>query len=293
MKIPIKGTSIEYIILILATYTATTLIIYLLKKYLTKEILIHTEEDEDSTTLIFLKNSLNLIFYSIATFWIFYKIPYFKSLGSALFAGAGILVAVVGFASQKAFSNIIGGLFILIFKPFRINDIIEVSNARKGIVEEITLKHTVIRDFENRRVIIPNAMLNDEVIVNSNITDEKIRKHIEFGISYDANIDLATQIIREQIEAHPLLIDNRSKDDQAAGTEKVVVRVVSLAESSVILKAYAWTKDFDDAFALHCDILKSVKRAFDENDIEIPFPYRTIVMKDDKTKITLQNDGKN
>ena len=183
------------------------------------------------------------------------------------------MVAIVGFASQKAFANIIGGIFILIFKPFKINDVIEISNTKKGMVEEITLKHTVIRDFENRRVIIPNALLNDEVIVNSNITDEKIRKHIEFGIAYDADIELATEIISSNIASHPLCIDNRTEEEKENEIPKVVVRLVSLAESSVILKAFAWSNNFDDAFVLSCDVLKSVKIEFDKQGIEIPFPY--------------------
>lgn len=293
MILLINSKYLEYGTLILVTYAVTMLIIYLTKRFLTKEILQHTEADEDSTTLIFIKNSLNFILYSIATFWIFYKIPYFKSLGTTLFAGAGILVAVIGFASQKAMSNIIGGIFILIFKPFKINDVIEVSNARKGTVEEITLKHTVIRDFENRRVIIPNAMLNDEVIVNSNITDEKIRKHIEFGISYDSDINLATEIIQREVEAHPLNIDNRSAEDIAKGVPKVMVRLISLSDSSVVIKAYAWAKNFDDAFVMNCDVLKSVKFAFDENGIEIPFPHRTIVMKTNKDELPNQKDASN
>ena len=101
-----------------------------------------------------------------------------KSLGTALFAGAGILAVIVGFASQKAFANIISGIFILISKPFKMSDIIEFTDGKKGVVEEITLRHTIIKDYENRRIIIPNSIISEETIINSNIQDEKIRKHI-------------------------------------------------------------------------------------------------------------------
>ena len=84
-------------------------------------------------------------------------------------------------------------------------------------------------------------------------------------------------IIRDEAERHPLIIDNPNDSD---GT-KVVIRVISLSDFSIDLKAYVWTKGNDDAFVLKCDILKSVKERFDRENIEIPFPYRTIVYKKD------------
>ena len=122
-------------------------------------------------------------------------IPKLKSLGVTIFAGAGILAAIIGFASQAAFSNIVSGIFIVIFKPFRVGDIVKISNLYSGIVEDITLRHTVISDFENKRLIIPNSVISAETIHNSNILDNKICNHIWYGISYDSDVDLATSII--------------------------------------------------------------------------------------------------
>ena len=85
----------------------------------------------------------------------------------------------------------------VVFKPFRVNDTIEFVNTTKGIVEEITLRHTIIRNYENRRIVIPNGIISDETIINSNIIDDDIRQHIVFGISYDSDINLATKMIIE------------------------------------------------------------------------------------------------
>jgi small-conductance mechanosensitive channel len=235
----------------------------------------------DPTNFSFLKNSVGFIIFTSAIIFIFYKIPYLKSIGTALFAGAGIVAVIVGFASQKAFSNIISGVFILVFKPFKISDIIEFKDGQKGVVEEITLRHTMIKDYENRRIVIPNSMISDETIINSNIQDEKIRKHILFSISYDSNIDLAIRIIKEEAENHPLVIDNRSPKEKEDGNDKVMVRVIALGDFSVDLKAFVWTAGNDEAFVVKCDLLKSVKERFDREGIEIPFPYRTIVYKKD------------
>ena len=181
-------------------------------------------------------------------------------------------------------------LFILFFKPFRVRDTIELkSDLLKGVVEEITLRHTVIRDYENRRIIIPNSLVSETTIINSSIIEEKIRKHIEFGISYDSDVDRAKRIIIDEVIKHPLFADNRSKQEKEDGTSPVLIRVVSLADFSVQIRAYVWAKSNDEAFSLHCDILESVKKRFERESIEIPFPYRTIVYKSDiKPKVTNQ-----
>ena len=160
----------------------------------------------DPTNFSFIKNSVSFLVYTIALVVIFYEIPSLKAFGKAIFAGAGILAAIIGFASQKAFSNIISGIFILIFKPFRVGDTVEFGSVYKGIVEEITLRHTVIKDYENRRVLVPNSIISDDTIINSNVTDTMIRKHVVFGISYDSDVDKAIKIIQEEAIKHPLFI---------------------------------------------------------------------------------------
>lgn len=273
--------TIEYIILIGGTLLIVSLISFVIRRFLTVVIERNSKKLRiNATNFIFIKNSISFILYTFAIIWIFMKIPYFKSLGNTLFAGAGVIAAIIGFASQKAFSNIIGGIFILIFKPFSVGDIIEISNTRKGIIEEITLRHTIIRDFEFRRVVIPNSVISEETIINSSITDDKIRKHIEFGIAYDADVDLAIKIIRKVVENHPLCIDNRTEEEKLAGEPKVLVRVISLGDFSVNLKAYAWANDTIEAFNMQCDVLRAVKKEFDKQGVEIPFPYRTLVFKD-------------
>ena len=235
---------------------------------------------EDPTKFVFLKNSLTLIILLIAVIIIFLITPQLNDIGKGLFAGAGILAATIGFASQKVFSNILSGIFILMFKPFRVRDTIEVrSDSLKGVVEEITLRHTVIRDYENRRIIIPNSLVSETTLINSSIVEEKIKKHVEFGISYDSDVDKAKRIITEEILKHPNYLDNRSEEDKAAGDQKVLIRMISLGDFSVNLRAYVWANSNDDAFVLQCDVLESVKKRFDKEGIEIPFPYRTLVFK--------------
>lgn len=272
----------EHILTVALALAAASLLSFIFRRLMNIYIKRYAQKlRTDPTNFSFLKNSVGFIAFTCAVAIIFVKIPFLSSFGATLFKGAGLLAVVVGFASQKAFSNIISGIFILVFKPFKIADIIEFKDGQKGMVEEITLRHTIIKDYENRRIIIPNSIISDETIINSNIQDEKIRKHVVFSISYDSNIDRAIEIIRDEAEKHPLLVDNRTEEEKQEHVPVVTIRVIALNDFSVDIKAYVWSQGNDNAFTIYCDLLKSVKDRFDREGIEIPYPHRTIVYKKD------------
>jgi small-conductance mechanosensitive channel len=234
----------------------------------------------DPTRYAFFKYVLTFFIYMIAVIVIFMMVPSLRKFGYTLFASAGILTVIVGFASQQAFSNIVSGTFIVVFKPFRVGDFIEVGGY-SGMVEDITLRHTVIRNFEYRRVVIPNSVISNETVLNSNLVEEDVRGHFEVGISYDSSIDLAMKIIAEEALNHPNCIDKRTKKEKKDGEPQVLIKVIELGEYSITIRAWVWTKGPMEFFDLKTDLYKSVKARFDKEGIEIPFPYRTLVYKKD------------
>lgn len=243
----------------------------------------HLVSRNDPTKYKFLKHTLAGVIYIVGFSLAIYNIESLRALASSLLAGAGILAVAVGFASQSALSNIISGVFIIIFKPYRINDRIIVKDTLRGVVEDITLRHTIIRDLENRRIVIPNTVISNEVVVNADLVDEKICRFVDIGISYDSDIKKAKRIIQEEALKHPLHVDARTADQIESGIEEVIVRVNSLGESSVNLRAWVWAANQADGFVMHCDLLESIKERFDAEGIEIPFPYRTLVFKNELT----------
>lgn len=264
----------------LVTATITTFVIRRILHHFITEY--STILKVDPTNFSFLKNSISFLIYILALIFIFNHIPSLKSVGTTLFAGAGVFAAVIGFASQKAFSNIISGIFILIFKPFHVDDWIEISTKGKGRVEEITLRHTIICNNENRRIIIPNSIISEETIINSDLIDEKVRKHIEIPISLKSNINLAMDIIQEEAVKHPFCIDNRTNEQlkKEIPDPIVVVRLIRITDFSIILKAYVWTIGNDNAFLLECDLLKAVIERFEESSvIDIPYPQQIVTLK--------------
>lgn len=211
-----------------------------------------------------------------------YSIPAMRKLTTTFLASSGILAIIIGFASQQAFSNIVSGVFIAIFRPFQVGERLEFPGKNIiGNVEDITLRHTVIRTFDYKRVIIPNSVISSEILENAHIVSKNTIKFFHVGISYDSDIEKAMAIIKEEALKHPLCLDNRTEEEIAEGKEPVIVRVIGFGESSVNIKANVWAKNPDNAYIIGCDLNLSVKKRFDEEGIEIPFPYRTIVYKDE------------
>jgi len=237
----------------------------------------------DPTRYNFFKNAVDFIIFLIAIIIIFRSIPALQLFSTTLLTGAGVLAAIVGFASQSAFSNIISGIFLVIFRPFSVGDRVKIGQLYNGDVEDITLRHTVIKDFENRRIVIPNNVISNETIINSTIVDEKVIMFIEFTISLSSSIEQASKIIQEEAVKHAYCIDNRTADELTKGEHQVIVRVISFVESGLLLRTYAWARNPTEGFELKCDLHKTIKERFDAEGIEIPYPYRTIVYKDHPT----------
>ena len=236
--------------------------------------------NDSQTNFLFISNAINFLFFIACVILIFYTIPPLRALGLTLFAGAGVLAAIIGFASQAAFSNIVGGIFVVIFKPYRIGDMIKVGGLEWGVVEDITLRHTVIRSFQNERYYIPNSTMSSENILNASIEESRNCMFVEMGISYDSDIDLAMKIMKEEALKHPSCRDFRTDEEIAEGKEVVICRLIGFGDSSVNLRAYVWADDPITGFVMRTDLYKSIKHRFDQEGIEIPFPYRTIVYKD-------------
>ncbi len=230
----------------------------------------------DETKVGFVRQIAVVCVYVIGTAAFLSLIPGMEKVSNSILASAGIMAMAVGLASQEALSNIIGGLFIIFSRPFKVGDFIQVDEVIVGTVVEITLRHTVIRNIENRMILVPNNKINSSTIVNSSYGDTSTCALVEVGVSYNTELDRAISVMRDVVMSHPMLIDIRSNEDVSAGVPKVVIRVVNLGDSAITLRAWAWAANSANAFAMKCDLLKSLKERFDIENIEIPYPYYNI-----------------
>ncbi len=263
--------------IIIAITTAIALTFkYIAGRYIRRRVL---SRHIDPTSYLFAKKVVTAIIYMVGFSFALVQIPELKIVGHSLLAGAGILSLIAGLASQQALSNIMSGFLIVMFKPFKINDRITFNETYTGTVEEINLRQVVLRDLENNRVIVPNAVISTQVIVNSNLTETKICKMIEIGIGYDADIGKALGIMEDEIVKHPLHLDTRSPEDIKNNVPGVVCRVVALDSSAVTLKAWAYADNAADGYTMYCDLLRSIKERFDREGIEIPYNYQNVIIK--------------
>ena len=274
IKTDLKLLSIILIILF-GTFILGFIVERVLRRFIRRRL---AQKDFDITGFKFLKHLVITIIYIIGISFALIQIPEFKIIGHSLLAGAGVISLIAGLASQQALSNIMSGIFLVIFKPFRINDRITINNLT-GVVEDINLRQVVLKDAENNRIIIPNSVISNQIILNTNMKDSKCCKTIEIGIGYEADIERALNIMREEVAQHPLFIDTRTAENIKDNVPLVIARVVALADSSVNLKAWAWAKNTPEGFIMYCDLLQSIKKRFDEENISIPFPQREITIK--------------
>lgn len=237
------------------------------------------EVNGNPTNYKFLKHAITALIYIVGLCAAIYSIPSLRTLASSLLAGAGILAVAIGFAAQQAFSNIISGVFIIIFKPFRVNDRIEIKESITGIVEDITLRHTVIRNFDNKRVIIPNSVISEETLINSDFSEGKICKRIDLSVGYGTDIEFARKLIQAEAIKRPEFLDNRTDEQKQNNEHPVAVRVTAWGEYFVNLRVWVWAPDSASGFQLNCDLLEILYNKFNEEGIEIPFPYRNLIQK--------------
>lgn len=222
------------------------------------------EMDVSRTSSLLLRRLSKAAIYIVGVAFAIYTVPGLRQLSYALLASAGFIGIVIGFAAQQAFSNIIAGIFIALFRPFRVGDKIE-AQTHYGTVEDITLRQTIINKPSNERVIVPNAKILDDYIINYSIREEKSRYPVTFGISYGSSIDRAKDIMLEEADSHELT---------ETGESEVIVK--DLAESAVVLELRIWAHDRGEAWQAGQELRETIKKRFDREDITIPFPQRTL-----------------
>jgi len=178
----------------------------------------------------------------------------------ALLGAAGL---AIGMALSGTLQNFAGGVMLLIFKPIKVDDLIE-TQGYIGVVKEIKIFVTILLTPENKTVILPNGSVANGEITNY-ATEGNIRVDMEFGISYNNSIDEAKKILYKVMEDHPLVLDS----------PKAFVGVVGLGDSSVNLAVRPYAKP-GDYWTVYFDVYEEGKKALDAGGIEIPFPQRVV-----------------
>lgn len=206
----------------------------------------------------------SIVRYVIMGFTVLFVLNTFGVQTTSVVAVIGAAGLAIGLALQGTLSNVAAGVMLILFRPIKIGDFVEVS-GEMGTVKVISLNFTELADLSNVQVIVPNAQVWGNIITNYSVNDTR-RAEWTFGVGYGVNLKQAEDIIRDTIMADP-----RSKSEP-----EPFIQVNNLGESSVDFLVRVWC-DASVYFAYRADITRKVKEALDEGGVDIPFPTRMMV----------------
>lgn len=205
----------------------------------------------------------NLVYVALLAFVVVAAMGKLGIQTTSFIAVLGAAGLAVGLALQGSLSNFAAGVLMVIFKPFKVGDYVDAA-GKSGVVESIKIFTTTLKTLDNKLVIIPNAKVTGDSIVNYTAKDTR-RVDLVIGVSYSDNLDK----VKKAIEA-VLAVDERILKDPAP-----TIAVLELADSSVNFVVRPWTKT-EHYWDVYFDTIKAIKERFDADGISIPFPQTDV-----------------
>ena len=206
---------------------------------------------------------VDVIYWLVLVFGLLFVLSFLGVDVTPLIALIGGASFIIGFGFQDTLGNFANGLMIMIFRPFDEGDLVDLSGV-KGIVKSVNIAATTIVTFDNQVVVIPNRQVFGNVINNATASDTR-RVDLTFGIGYGDDIPHAISVLKEAVEAHPLVLK----------TPEPLIVVKELGDSSVNFLCAPWTKS-ENYLTVYWDLMADVKQRFDAAGISIPFPQRDV-----------------
>ena len=217
----------------------------------------------DPTVCSFLDTFIEVILKGIVIY-IFLDYVGIKTTGiAAMLASAGV---AIGLALQGSLSNFAGGLVILLIRPFNVGDYVEGS-GHSGTIEKIGMFYTHMVSADNKLILVPNGTLANDSIVNYSAKELR-RVDLTFGVGYEQDILKVKRVLSNIVEAHDLVLK----------TPEPFIALSNHGDSAINFVVRVWVNN-SDYWKVHFDLLESVKVAFDNEDISIPFPQMDVHIK--------------
>lgn len=220
----------------------------------------------DPTLFSFLANIAK---WTILGFTFLFVLNTFGVQTTSLVAAIGAAGLAVGLALQGTLSNVAAGVMIIIFRPIKVGDFVDIAGSM-GTVKDISLNYTELSNLSNAQVIIPNSEVWGNTITNYSVNPTR-RAEWTFGVGYGANLQDAEDVIRETV-----LSDPRAHEEP-----EPFIQVNNLGGSSVDFLVRVWC-NAEDYFQFQADMKRRVKEALDAKGVDIPFPTRTLFIESEQ-----------
>ncbi len=223
-----------------------------------------TESSIDDALLPLFHKTSKVLFIIVA-FAVILKIWKFNISG--LLAGVGIAGMVLGLAFKDSLANIFGGVSIVLDKSLKVGDKVKLSTGELGLIEDIGLRSTKLRTYDNELVTIPNGLLSNTIITNFTMPDIKHREMIKFSVEYGSDVDKVKKVVLKAMQNIP---------DAIYDPEPFVV-FNDMADSGLNFSAFIWST-WDKGINAKLEATKRIYEALNKAKIGIPFPTRTVYM---------------
>jgi len=242
-------------------------------RMLVQRMLAHDKHDHlDLMAVKFIAKLTRYAVYVFAFAAYAHFIPALSGLGTASLTSIGMISLIVGFAAQNTLGNLIAGISLLLYRPFKLGDRLQVvapTGLETGIVESLTLGYTLLKTDDNRRVVVPNSVMASQTNINLTANDPRVICSVLIGISYDSDIDKARAILLDLAGKH-------AKAKQVCGCP-----LTQLGATGIVLSLDVWCDDALAAITFRCDLLEQAAKRFGVEGIRISIPQTMVVLKDD------------
>lgn len=203
---------------------------------------------------------------------VFTSILAFRTLGvdvSPLLLGGSVILVGIGLGLQNLFLDFISGVIILLDRSIKVDDVVEIENV-VGKVQQINIRTSTILTRDNKSMIIPNSILTKNKIVNMSYDDDVANFGISVGVGYDSDVNLVMKLMLDAAKEHPEVFQDRP----------AVARLSNFGDSSLDFSLFFNSRYLFKAEAIKSDLRLSILNKFKENNIDIPFPIRTLYTPD-------------
>lgn len=188
---------------------------------------------------------------------------------SPLLATAGIAGIAIGFAVRDSLANILGGIQLVLDKTFKVGDKVELESGEMGVIQDIGIRSTKLKTYDNEVIYIPNGSLANTKIKNFTVPDLSVRVNVNFGVEYGSDPENVRNVVLAAVKAIETVIDQ----------PEPVVQFLNMSDFSLDFVARVWVQNYNDAYSTKLKVTDEIYNALNGAGIGIPFPTRTVYTK--------------
>lgn len=201
------------------------------------------------------------------------------TLSSFLFT-ATVVSVIAGIVLAPIASDVMGGVFLIGDEPYEIGDMIElVDTGEIGFVDEVTIRYTRITTLENSFLVMPNSEMRKRDVVNYSSGDTRMRQDLDLGITYESDLEVATDLMLEAAREHASVITTEAKIRIGRGEYDIHPRVFvrEFGDHGIHLRLRYWLREPYNRVAVKNDVNRAIWRKFADEDVEVPYPHSHLV----------------